>query len=504
MRAVILCMALIAVAGRASADTVAANPGNYESLIASLRPGDTLALAAGTYDELLLRDVQGMPSSWITVTGPASGSPAIIRAVSSNNNTVQLYNCRYLALKNLTVDVRGLYVDALNAKDSISHDILIENCVLQGFPSDDQQIVGISTKATVWNWTIRHNKILQAGTGLYLGNSDGSCPFIAGIIEGNVVENPLGYCMEIKVQNSYSLVPGMPSGPNRTIVRQNVFLKDARPSPDGDRPNLLVGGFPEAGPGSSDLYEIYGNFFYSNPRESLFQGTGRMTIHDNLFVGAGVGQAAVLLTNHDGRTVKLAHLYSNTVYGGSEGIRFAGAASQEDAVVGNLVFAAMPISGAISDLRDNLVDSVANAAQYVKAPSLTLGTMDFYPLPGKGQGASMAFAKFIAAVDYAVAFNGEGKGTFAFRGAYAGEGSNPGWRPTNDFITTSAPPGGGGGAPPPGPNPRPSPVPTTSEAGSGGHSRCGSGSVASSEATWGNIAGAWIVMGLIIGLLKRS
>jgi hypothetical protein len=36
---------------------------------------------------------------------------------------------------------------------------------------------------------------------------------------------------------------------------------------------LLVGGFPEEGAGSNDLYQIYGNLLIDNPREALFQGS---------------------------------------------------------------------------------------------------------------------------------------------------------------------------------------------------------------------------------------
>ena len=45
------------------------------------------------------------------------------------------------------------------------------------------------------------------------------------------------------------------------------------------RPNLLVGGFPPTGWGANDSYEIYGNFFYNNPVEALFQGTGNIKLY---------------------------------------------------------------------------------------------------------------------------------------------------------------------------------------------------------------------------------
>ena len=60
-------------------------------------------------------------------------------------------------------------------------------------------------------------------------------------------------------------------------------MKTDRPSPDGDRPNLLVGGFPDSGPNAEDSTQIYGNVFAHNPREALLQASGRVSIHDNVF-----------------------------------------------------------------------------------------------------------------------------------------------------------------------------------------------------------------------------
>jgi hypothetical protein len=72
------------------------------------------------------------------------------------------------------------------------------------------------------------------------------------------------------------------------------FHQGRRPSPDGDRPSLLVGGFLDTGSGSHDLYQIYGNLFVHNPREALFQGSGRISVHDNILVG-GQSAGAVFL-----------------------------------------------------------------------------------------------------------------------------------------------------------------------------------------------------------------
>jgi hypothetical protein len=58
--------------------------------------------------------------------------------------------------------------------------------------------------------------------------------------------------------------------------------------------------------------------------------------------------------------------------------------------------------------------------------------MDFYPLAGQCQGGPLDLTDFEADTDYSVDFNGtpkvSAKGATVYRGAYAGEGSNPGWQ----------------------------------------------------------------------------
>ncbi|MFO0632023.1 MAG: hypothetical protein U0168_04150 [Nannocystaceae bacterium] len=47
---------------------------------------------------------------------------------------MQLYDSSFVAVCNPTIDAGGQPVDAVNAKDTPSHDILIENNIMQGFP----------------------------------------------------------------------------------------------------------------------------------------------------------------------------------------------------------------------------------------------------------------------------------------------------------------------------------------------------------------------------------
>ncbi len=427
----------------ARAADIQAGPADYRSKVSALQPGDTLHLAAGNYTELLaVSGLNGRADAWITITGPEAGAPAVFEADPGPCcNTIEINNSSYVVLRNLSIDgkkVEGAF--GINASRGPVHHITIEGCTFSNHDAG-QQTVAISTKVTTWNWIILKNRIVGAGTGLYLGNSDGSLPFIGGLIENNLVMDPIGYCMEIKWQSRRTPQAGMPEQPTSTVIRNNVFIKSDRPSEDGDRPNLLVGGFPDSGLGSQDRYEIYGNFFFHNPRESLLQASGRVTIHDNVFVDSA--SAAIRLADHD-LPLRLAYVYNNTIYGTQTGIAYSSTARESHAVVGNLVFAANPLTGTIQNQSDNMVDSVQNAANYVTSPSLALGTMDFYPLPGKCEGTALDLSTFSTDTDYDKDFNGASKGRFTFRGAYAGSGLNPGWKLGNDLK------GGGGSAMPTG------------------------------------------------------
>ncbi len=319
-----------------------ATPSNYRQLLGTLKPGETLQLAAGVYERgLPVSDCHGTPDAWITIQGPDTGTAEIRQ--SQIANCVELRHCSYIALKRLTImgdgpqGTPGLFgISAQGGLKNRVHHILIEECLISGW-NTSQQAVGISTKTPTWDWIIRRNIIRDCGTGLYLGNSNGADPFIRGIIEQNLIANTIGYGMEIKYQNPRPTLPGIPETPSRTLIRHNAFIKDDQPSPDGDRSNLLVGGFPATGPGSEDLYEIHHNLFWHNPRESLLQASGRVSIHHNTFYSCPT-HAAITLRDHD-LPLRLAHIYSNIIHNVARGIRIASPVPESHLISGNLILA---------------------------------------------------------------------------------------------------------------------------------------------------------------------
>src|SRR4029077_3950087 len=102
-------------------------------------------------------------------------------------NIVEITNSSYVAIENLYLEgmhVAGSFgISAKGGTSNLVHDVRVEGCTLVNMDNDGerrdlgQQDDGISTKTPAWGWIIHHNKILGAGTGMYLGNSDGSDPF---------------------------------------------------------------------------------------------------------------------------------------------------------------------------------------------------------------------------------------------------------------------------------------------------------------------------------------
>ena len=423
-----------------------ANPSNYEALLPTLQPGDTLNLAAGVYTGGLdITNLNGTEAAPIVIAGPPGGG-----AIFEGNgccNTVEIIDSSHVVIRGITVDGKGIDgVFGVSAKGSAGntvHHITIEDCVFVG-QNASQQTVGISTKTPTTGWIIRRNVIDGAGTGLYLGNSNYEEAFTGGLIEYNLIKNTIGYNMQIKNQNPWPDHPALPAGDAKTIIRHNVFVKNDQPSPDGVRPNLLVGGPPPSGAGSGSSVEIYGNFFFHNGHdEGLIQATGRVSIHDNVFVDAS--DEAILLQTHDGFPLLRAHVYNNTIHGAKRGIVFGSAATEGDAVTGNLIFAGSPIEGSITSEKDNLAGAIADAAMFVGAPGVTLGQMDFYPLAGKVEGAALDLSAFDGDTAPECDFNGSSKGEGTFRGAYAGDGQNPGWKLAAEIKAPVLDCNGGGG-----------------------------------------------------------
>ncbi|WP_020008856.1 hypothetical protein [Thioalkalivibrio thiocyanoxidans] len=359
------------------------DPEGLHRAVRQLRPGDHLQLAPGEYPEpLVLRGVSGTAERPIVITGPDSGDPAILRG-RAGSNTIRLINAAHLVIRHLTLEGDGHNIAGVVVEhdSEYAHDITLEHLTIRGYDRS-QGNSGITTRAPAWNWTIRHNDIRDAGTGMYLGRPDGTGPFVAGLIEHNFIGRTLGYNMQIKHQRPRASRAGMPTEPHATIIRHNVFSKAERASSGHRaRPNLLVGHFPPEGPGQHDWYWIYGNLFYQNPHQRLFQGEGRLAMYNNLFFNDAGSALVVQPHNHIPKDVLIVH---NTVVARGFGIRLIpGDRRYEQLITGNAVFADPAIDAArTAQTEINHEAGFERASAYLAQPHAALAELDLFPLEG--------------------------------------------------------------------------------------------------------------------------
>ena len=428
------------ISSTSNAKLIIANSGNYTSYLNTLASGDTLFLASGNYtNNLTLNNINGILTKPIVIMG--NGSTTVFQGQSCCN-TISLTKCSFIIIKNLKLDGLNLAIDAVKAEGTSgnwAHHITLEYLTIINYGSS-QQNVGISTKCPAWNWVIRKNKIIGAGTGMYLGNSDGTKPFVNGIIEYNYIANTVGYNIEIKHQlnGQRELMPET-SVDGKTIIRHNVFTKDETSSTGGNaRPNLLVGGFATSGFGSKDYYEIYGNFFYNNPVEALFQGTGNIMLYQNIFVNHfdPSGFRAVYITPQNGVSPQDIKVFHNTIWAlnSSGGIRlYTPNTSFKQYCYGNVVFAPLPITN-FSDSVNNITGSYSNLSAYVLSATANLNSLDLYPKSGQLKGVLTPETLFKGNTDWDQDFNRDTY-DWTYRGAYSGCCTNKGWKLQLDTMT---------------------------------------------------------------------
>ena len=384
-------------------------------------------LAAGEYrNGLPAHKLSGMRGQPIVISGPERGPPAIFVA-QAGHNTVSIVDSRYLTIRNLVLEGNNLPADGVKAerRSQSAHHITLEDLLIRGH-GNNQQTVGISTKCPAWSWVIRRNTIIGAGTGMYLGDSDGSAPFISGSIERNLIVDTIGYNLQIKHQLSRPYISGMPDGRSTTIIRDNVFAKTDAGSAESARPNVLVGHFPLEGAGAEDDYAIYGNFFYQNRHEALFQGEGNVSLYSNLFINSHGDAIRIQPHNDIPRRIEIAY---NTVLAKGTGISLIqkeGSPPFSQMVRANAVFAGVPVIG--GQRSANVEAPMEEAVLFLNRPFAPLGELDLYPRQSWARIGSDATVRVSPLPDWDGDFNGVPRGLGSI-GAYGGIGANSGWLP---------------------------------------------------------------------------
>ena len=421
------------------------NPSTYLEFISQLQAGDTLFLAAGDYTgRMNLDDIVGTANAPIVIQGP-NGTNAAIFLGNACCNTISLERCAYLEIRNLTIDGQNIpFIDAVKAEGSSgnwTHHITLENLLVINH-GGAALTTGINTKCPSWDWVIRKNTFIEPGLGMYLGNSDGNGPFINGLIEYNLILNPIRYGLQIKHQNEGQRnIEGMTLN-GKTTIRYNVISREEGFDPDTPRPNLLVGNFPASGPGENDYYEIYGNFLWQNPNEGLFQGTGNIAFYNNLLVNHQPNGWGVFSFPHNGFNPRNIYYFNNTILSASEGIEINNPnPSFTQMVVGNAIFADTPLDiGSVSET-DNITETLFGANSFLVNPNNGLATLDLTPREDMLTGLAIDFTPFSVFTDYDIDFDGVERG-WETRGAYVNDGP-PIWvldlvmRPELEDMTSS-------------------------------------------------------------------
>ncbi len=427
---VLLCLYAFLLSPAIADKSIRVAPDTYRQQLQTMSAGDTLVFPDGEYKNgLSVNNLNGTENTWFVFKSETLHGAVFVGRDGSN--TIDITNSSYVQIDGFMFDGKNIAnIDAIKAggggQNLYTHHINIFNNEIIGH-GNNQQTVGISTKITCWDWQIYHNKISSAGTGIYLGNSDGSAPFIRGTIKDNLVVNPTGYCMQIKQQNDRPSISGIPTEPSSTFVVDNVFVKDDRLSPDGDRPNVLFGGQPLSGTGIDDRVEVYGNVFYNNPREYLLQTTGNISIHNNIFVSGS--NSGINITTQNNRPPKEVFVYQNSILTGENGIRFDGTKSALITVKGNAVFAKTPLS--FTSTGQNLTGDFNASKSHFSSSSFDISTLDVFP---KADIASvdLDLAEFSKDQNFQYDFN-YNQNNGKYYGCYSEKGTNRGWKPQIDF-----------------------------------------------------------------------
>lgn len=367
MRRAVCAAWLCLLAGTAAATDYRANAQDYLDYVRRLQSGDRLLLEAGDYRQgLPLRHLSGEARQPIVIEAASpSAQPRFLARQGAN--TISLVDVRHLVLRHLELDGRNQPVDAVKAEGHSRYaDFITLDRLYIHDHAASQQNVGISTKCPAFGWVIRGNRIERVGTGMYLGDADGSDPFVGGVIEANRVSHTLGYNLQIKHQTSR---PAGHADRYDTVIRYNVFSKQDALSGSQARPNVLLGHFPLAGAGSEDRYLVYGNFFQHNPSEALLQAEGRVVLYDNVFVN-GDGDAIHIQPHND--VPRDMAIFSNTVLASGTGIRVRHAVGTpyRQRVLANVIAASTPLQA---------VEAAYNVALAYRPDLLDVAVSDLTP-----------------------------------------------------------------------------------------------------------------------------
>lgn len=187
---------------------------------------------------------------------------------------------------------------------------------------------------------------------------------------------------------------------------------------------MLVGHWPRAGPGADDHYLVYGNLFYQNPHESLFQGEGNIALYNNLFVNH-FGDAIRIQPHND--TARIVSVFYNTVIASGSGItllRRERNPAYPQLVTANTVFSRSRIRDTF--LEGNLTGELTEASGFLARPFAPSNEMNLVPAGSNIRENAESTVRFDIYPDSNLDFDGDLHGKSRI-GAYAQDKVRPRW-----------------------------------------------------------------------------
>jgi hypothetical protein len=136
-----------------------------------------------------------------------------------------------------------------------------------------------------------------------------------------------------------------------------------------------------AGPGAHDRYLVYGNLFFDNPHEALFQGEGNLALYNNVMLNPrGEG---VRIQPHNDRPREVA-VFRNTIVAAGLGLGFVGGEpGYSRSLEHNLIFGNPPLQAEVAG--ENVTGSYAQAAGTFARIDSDLESLDLTPTADVGR-----------------------------------------------------------------------------------------------------------------------
>lgn len=157
------------IGGLEAATVQVSTSSQLKSALASVKPGDTIQLAAGTYTGPFESSQTGSSSGYINLQGPTSGSPAILTCGTLDSGYgLHLEGVDYWRVKYLTVSkcMKGIVLDDSNSV--LIHKVLVEQIGQEGI-----HLRVFSSNNRIQYSTLRSIGMTSPGIGeaIYIGSS---------------------------------------------------------------------------------------------------------------------------------------------------------------------------------------------------------------------------------------------------------------------------------------------------------------------------------------------